>query len=322
MSRERQPATGTCLPPQTADPMHDAEPQNPLYLFACVRPELQAAIGQELRASNLRVMVTSNPREIRDLAAEHVVAAVLLDEGFDGPAPEELATAFAAGLPRETAFLLLVDELGSAARPPFDAVVRIPCGHGVLRDVVMRAVSLRWTDLEEPVRSMVEELEARADMMTQQNHYEVLGLPEGVHVDAIVAAFDQLSLRLHPERLRAQGGSSDLAHEVYGRICEAYRTLRTPGSREAYDIQLRSKGGAEAGASQRPLHPGQSLEELSTHPIARRHLRIAQQALAVRDTAMAIAQIRFAASKDPDNALIPAQLVQLEERLKGATEHG
>jgi hypothetical protein len=37
---------------------------------------------------------------------------------------------------------------------------------------------------------------------------------------------------------------------------------------------------------------------------------------------MAIAQIRFAASKDTNNALIPAQLAQLEERLKGATEHG
>lgn len=317
-----QPGAETSRHRPTANGMAESDLPNPLLLFACVRPELQHAIGQELRASNLRVVVTSDPREIRSVASEQVVAAVVIDSGLAGPTPEELATAFAAGLPPETAFVLLVDELGQEAVAPFDAVVRVPCGHGVLRDVVMRALSLRWADAEEPLRSMAEELEERAEKIPQQNHYEVLGLSDDVPVDMIVAAFDRLSLRLHPERLLARGVSSERANEVYARICEAYRALRVPSSREAYDLQLRSSGASEGGATTRQPAPGISLEELSTHPIARRHLRIAQQALAVRDTAMAIAQIRFAASKDPDNALIPAQLTQLEERLKGASEHG
>jgi hypothetical protein len=265
--------------------------------------------------------VTSNPRDIREVAAEQVIAAVVLDGRLEGPPAAELAAAFASGLPEETAFVLLVDELTGEPSPRFDAVVRIPCGHGVLRDVVMRTLGLRWAEFGGPERSMHEELAERAERMVEQTHYEVLGLADDVPVDLVVAAFDRLSMRLHPERLAASGVSSDLANEVYARICEAYRTLRSPGTREAYDLQLRA-ATPESAAITRPLTTGLPLEELSTHPIARRHLRIAQQALAVRDFAMAIAQIRFAASKDTNNALIPAQLAQLEERLKGATEHG
>jgi len=314
-------AAATCPPRPTANAMQESDPPNPLLLFACVRPELQNAIGQELRASHLRVVVTSNPRDIREVAAEQVIAAVVLDSRLEGPPAAELAAAFASGLPEETAFVLLVDELTGQPTPRFDAVVRIPCGHGVLRDVVMRTLGLRWAEFGEPERSMQEELAERAERMVEQTHYEVLGLADDVPVDLVVAAFDRLSMRLHPERLAASGVSSDLANEVYARICEAYRTLRSPGTREAYDLQLRA-ATPDSAAITRPSTTALPLEELSTHPIARRHLRIAQQALAVRDFAMAIAQIRFAASKDLNNALIPAQLAQLEERLKGATEHG
>lgn len=302
--------------------MDEGDLPNPLLLFACVRPELQHAMGEELRASNLRVVVTSDPGAIRAVAAEQVVAAVVLDRALPGPPAEELAQAFAAGLPAETAFVLLVDAFGETPAPPFHAVVRVPCGHGVLRDVVMRVLHARWSDVEEPGQTMVAELEERAERFAHQSHYEVLGLADEVPVDEIVAAFDRLSLRLHPERVVARGVSAELANEVYARICEAYRALRTPSIREAYDLQLRGSRGSESASTTRNPTIGVSLEELSNQPIARRHLRIAQQALAVRDTAMAIAQIRFAASKDPDNALIPAQLTQLEERLKGASEHG
>ena len=315
-------AAATSLPPPTADSMLESDPPNPLLLFACVRPELHNAIGQELRASHLRVVVTSNPLDIREVASEQVVAAVVLDSRLEGPSYAELAAAFASGLPEETAFVLLVEDLAVETTPPFDAVVRIPCGHGVLRDVVMRALGLRWAELGGPERAMSEELAERAERMVEQTHYEVLGLADNVPVDLVIAAFDRLSMRLHPERLAANGVSSDLANEVYGRICEAYRALRSPGSREAYDLQLRRFPAQDSAAITRPSTTSLPLEELSTHPIARRHLRIAQQALAVRDFAMAIAQIRFAASKDTNNALIPAQLAQLEERLKGATEHG
>ena len=302
--------------------MQESDPPNPLLLFACVRPELQNAIGQELRASHLRVVVTSNPRDIREVAAEQVIAAVVLDGRLEGPPAAELAAAFASGLPEETAFVLLVDELTGEPSPRFDAVVRIPCGHGVLRDVVMRTLGLRWAEFGGPERSMHEELTERAERMVEQTHYEVLGLADDVPVDLVVAAFDRLSMRLHPERLAASGVASELANEVYARICEAYRTLRAPGTRQAYDLQLLRSSSQDNAAITRPSATALPLEELSTHPIARRHLRIAQQALAVRDFAMAIAQIRFAASKDLNNALIPAQLAQLEERLKGATEHG
>jgi hypothetical protein len=302
--------------------MQESDPPNPLLLFACVRPELQGAIGQELRASHLRVVVTSNPRDIREVAAEQVIAAVVLDGRLEGPPAAELAAAFASGLPEETAFVLLVDELTGELTPRFDAVVRIPCGHGVLRDVVMRTLGLRWAEFGGPERSMHEELTERAERMVEQTHYEVLGLADDVPVDLVVAAFDRLSMRLHPERLAASGVASELANEVYARICEAYRTLRAPGTRQAYDLQLLRSSSQDNAAITRPSATALPLEELSTHPIARRHLRIAQQALAVRDFAMAIAQIRFAASKDLNNALIPAQLAQLEERLKGATEHG
>lgn len=315
-------AAAISLPRPIAKTMQESDPPNPLLLFACVRPELQHAIGQELRASHLRVVVTSNPLDIREVAAEQVIAAVVLDSRLDGPSSAELAAAFASGLPEETAFVLLVEDLAVETTPPFDAVVRIPCGPGVLRDVVMRALGLRWAELGGADRAMSAELEERAARMVEQTHYEVLGLADDVPADQVVAAFDRLSMRLHPERLAASGVSADLANAVYARICEAYRALRSPGTREAYDLQLRRFPAQDGAAITRPSTTALPLEELSTHPIARRHLRIAQQALAVRDFAMAIAQIRFAASKDTINALIPAQLAQLEERLKGATDHG
>ena len=92
-------AAATSPPRPTANPMQESDPPNPLLLFACVRPELQNAIGQELRASHLRVVVTSNPRDIRAVAAEQVIAAVVLDSRLEGPPAAELAAAFASGLP-------------------------------------------------------------------------------------------------------------------------------------------------------------------------------------------------------------------------------
>ncbi len=65
---------------------------------------------------------------------------------------------------------------------------------------------------------------------TQQDYYEVLGVPRNADQKAIKDAFRQLALKFHPDRNKEPG-----AEDRFKQIAEAYAVLSDPKKRTAYD---------------------------------------------------------------------------------------
>jgi curved DNA-binding protein CbpA len=81
-------------------------------------------------------------------------------------------------------------------------------------------------------------------------HYDVLGVPAGASGAELKQAYRRLAMRLHPDR-RAMAPPDDrrLAEDGLRRLNEAYRVLRDPERRRAYDASL---GGPAGPPSARP----------------------------------------------------------------------
>lgn len=69
-------------------------------------------------------------------------------------------------------------------------------------------------------------------------HYETLGLEHNATAEQIKLAYRQLSKKHHPDR---NGGSKE-SEKLFLEVQEAYKVLKDPALKEAYDAKL-AKGG-------------------------------------------------------------------------------
>lgn len=261
-----------------------------------------AALGDTFMAEG-----ALDPLAVKSFAAQGPVHAVLIAESITNPTPEALAAAMRPALP-STAFVLLTRDVRQAEPGgPFDVAVRFPLADKVFTSSVKRAMRLVRGGVKEP-QSIAADIEIRSLRLAEKSHYEVLGVPAGAGLDRITAAYDDLSLRYHPDRLRGlEPAMQRQAMELYLRVGEAYRVLRSPNARMRYD-----HGHApELDAAAADAGP-QRFADLSTLAVARKYLELAQKALIAGDTKMAVAHLRFASSQDPDNALIAQKLAELD----------
>ena len=80
------------------------------------------------------------------------------------------------------------------------------------------------------------------------NHYDLLQVPASASADQLRRSFRLLSKRYHPDTTTLPAGE---AQEAFRRLRHAYAVLSDPGSRRAYDDELR-RAVAVAAASARP----------------------------------------------------------------------
>ncbi len=199
----------------------------------------------------------------------------------------------------------------------FDLTVKYPVAGRVLASRIERTLRSAGSGQVDD-RMIRAEVELRADPDGSRGHYHVLGVRPNASADAITAAYDRLSLLLHPDRLRTIEDPELLerAADLYDRVGEAFRVLRRPNARMRYDQALARGTAAEGGRiSDRVVQ----LTDLSDSAGTRKYLQLAQAALHGRDRRMALVHLRFAATLEPDNAALASQIAQLD-KLEGADD--
>jgi DnaJ-domain-containing protein 1 len=212
--------------------------------------------------------------------------------------------------------IVLVPGVGRAPKPdePFDIAMRFPAAPGVLADNLAKVVA----GSEERVAAARAELEADVTRLTRgleaKSYYEILEIPRSAGRDAIKAAYDGFSLRLHPDRLKRLDAQSELyraAARFYLLVTEAYQTLLDPTKRKRYHDGLAS-GRLRYDPTQYKTisDPGQ----ITDVDNAKRYLRLAQKELDRGDPKAAVVFLKMARAVDPDNPNILERL----QRAQGA----
>lgn len=253
---------------------------------------------------------STDPRRIKAFAAEGPIAAVLVTENVERPTATELARALRPAL--GDAVFVLVTRGVRVLEPDdgFDVGVSFPVAERVLVSNVRRAIRAAHASRFDP-RAMQAEIELRSLGLERKSHYEILDVPPGAGADEVTRAYDALSLKFHPDRLRRlDDASREAGMQLYLRIGEAYRTLRSREARMRYDTTLEAGGDPASAAG--PVATLETFEEWSKVPAARKQLAVAQRALIGKDVKLALVHLRFARTLDPDNALIARKLEELD----------
>lgn len=160
------------------------------------------------------------------------------------------------------------------------------------------------------------QVESWLRVLDDSSYYELLGVLEIASDDTIQAAFHAFSQSFHPDNHR--GADEALRADVtriFKRGAEAYRVLRDPKSRAAYDLAL-AQGALR-------LMPGQarrdgeksteSLESFCNSAGGRLHARQAERALSERDLDGAHALLRKALLAEGDNDALEDRFRELFE---------
>lgn len=151
------------------------------------------------------------------------------------------------------------------------------------------------------LRSRIE-IETIHEILPQLDHYRLLGLKYDCAQAEVDSAFRAESRRLHPDRVAA-GATPELrakANEVFRAVNEAYRVLKDPDSRAAYDAERRggldraAQNAVEAAASKDPARAART-------PKGEKYWKMGLQCWNEGDYNGAAMQIQFALSFEPDN---------------------
>lgn len=136
-------------------------------------------------------------------------------------------------------------------------------------------------------------------------HYEVLNITEDADPAVVKASYKALAHRFHPDRTP---NSPKAAVNKFHQISEAYDVLSNPGSRRAYDEQLRMERSIHAthsaGLSTKATPPGSSAPH--TSPVRGSWLQSSELGSFLQSAA--INWIRKLTAGAAEHALTPAWL--------------
>lgn len=165
------------------------------------------------------------------------------------------------------------------------------------------------------LRSRIE-IETIHELLPELDFYRLLGLKQGCAQSDIESAFRAESRRLHPDRHTA-GATPEFrskANEVFKAISEAYRTLKDPDARAAYDQQFKpgekklvddARKAADADAQAR-MDPSKAART----PKGEKYWKMALQCWSDKDFKGCVMQINFALTFEPDNAIFKEWLAK------------
>ena len=156
--------------------------------------------------------------------------------------------------------------------------------------------------MDHRLRSRVE-IETIHELLPELDHYQLLGLtPDAAQADVDVA-FRGASRRLHPDR-HAAGATAEFraqANEVFRAVSEAYRILRDPDTRAAYDTQRRAGLSAESKAVTEAAEAARDPAKAARTPKGERYWKLALHAWNEQNYQSCLMNIDFALTFEPAN---------------------
>lgn len=170
----------------------------------------------------------------------------------------------------------------------------------------------------------VYEIEALDEVLGELSYYQLLQLkPECDQVE-IEPAFREESRRLHPDRV-ARSGDAEFkarANRIYRAVNEAYRTLKDPEARAAYDVELRGGSARLSDEGKREARAASAAagdpEQAARTEKGGKYWRMALQAWRDGDYTGCAMQTQFALSMEPDNEVFKEWLAKAKEKAASA----
>lgn len=290
-------------------------------LIACGDVDLLRKIAGDLPKGRFKPIATKKAGGMLEkIASRRVRLAIVHETLADGPGGALCAALASSATPPRILYL-------SAGTPPeagpFDIALRYPVPGPVLRNAITRLAPAeeskqnadRWRDF-------FHELQDRIENLPKQSYYEMLGVPENAPHDYVVAAYDQLSLRYHPDRYAQFRGRNwgdaiyDSTSKLFVAVTEAFSVLSDRRLKKHYERSLSSGNlrldpTVQAGAESGP----ELLENHAQTKQGRKFLKLAQQDIARQDWASALQNLQFAASMEDDLPILEEKIAEMKAKL-------
>ena len=290
-------------------------------LIACGDVDLLRKIAGDLPSGRFKPIATKSAGGIvRKIANRNVRLAIVHEQLADGPGGALCAELAAIAQPPRVLYL----STGAApSSGPFDVALRYPVPGPVLRNAIAQLAPVEQTgqDLER-WRDFFLELQDRIAALPAQNYFGVLGLPDGAPHNYVVAAYDQLSMRYHPDRYaqfrEEKWGKAiyEHANTLFQAVTEAFSVLSNRRLRKQYERELaagvlRIDPALQAGQAAGP----DLLENHAQTKQGKKFLKLAQTDIARRDWTSALQNLKFAASMEGDVPIIAQKIAEVEAKL-------
>lgn len=289
-------------------------------LIACGDVDTLKAIIAQLPPQDYKPIATKRGAGIaQKIAGREVTCAIVHAELADGTAEELLLDLQQLSPP--PAVLLLTSQ-APPKHGPFAIALRYPVPGPVFRNALRKldGPTEAQHDLDQ-WRSFYRELKQRTQLLHTQSYYEVMGLAPGAPHRDLVSAFDQVSLRYHPDRYaqyRSEKWGEAIWQEtnaLYKVMTEAYFMLSDRKLRKRYDAALQ-EGALRLSSEEASTDSGPtSVVDLGQTAMSKKFLKLAQTDIAVKSWSSAVQNLRFALSMEPGNDAIAAKLAEIEAKL-------
>ena len=169
----------------------------------------------------------------------------------------------------------------------------------------------------EAVRARTE-IETLHALLDDLDYYRLLLVSRTAALHEIESAFRAQTKALHPDHFFALDDADvkTKAQEIFRRINEAWRTLKDPTLREAYDREIRGKGGVRMSSAQREQaerakRQANDVSEVARTPSGKRHWAMALNDLATKNLKGAVLNAEIALKYEPDNRAIAKWLIKV-----------
>jgi len=177
----------------------------------------------------------------------------------------------------------------------------------------------------EEVRARTE-IETLHQLLDDLDYYRLLLVSRTAPLHEIETAFRAQTKALHPDHFFAleQADLKSKAQEIFRRVNEAWRTLKDPTLREAYDRSLRSQGDVRMSAAQRELaerskRQKHDVSEVARTPNGKRHWALALSDLAAKNLKGAVLNGEIALKYEGENRTIAKWIIKVRAMAQAPT---
>jgi curved DNA-binding protein CbpA len=182
-------------------------------------------------------------------------------------------------------------------------------------------------------RALVALLDRLSPRLEGMSYFELLDTTPAATARQIQEAFHARAAQLHPDLYRLMepltAADRERLQTIYGRMAQAYVTLRDPAEREAYERRIGSVAPAAAPPAAEAAPSTATATTTATAPAppatgpapalagkALTHFRRAQTALRAGDIPAAVLNLKLALASQPDSAFLRDALREAQAVLK------